>query len=41
VQVFDNTTGLNQSGGTINSYGTNEIDGNTTDGAPSNTIPRK
>jgi hypothetical protein len=42
VQVFDNTKGLNQSGGgTIISYGNNEIDGNTTDGAPSSTIPRK
>jgi hypothetical protein len=41
VQVFNNTLGLNKAGGLINSYGTNEIDGNTTDGAPSNTIPRK
>jgi hypothetical protein len=41
VQVFDNTLGLNPNGGLINSYGTNEIDGNTTNGAPSNTIPRK
>jgi hypothetical protein len=42
VQVFDNTKGLNQiGGGVIVSYGNNEIDGNTTDGAPSSTIPKK
>jgi hypothetical protein len=41
VQVFDNSLGLNPNGGIISSYGNNEIDGNTTDGAPSNTIPRK
>jgi hypothetical protein len=41
VQVFNNTQGLKLAGGAINSYGNNEIDGNTTDGAPSNTIPRK
>jgi hypothetical protein len=41
VQVFDNTLGLNPNGGLINSYGNNEINGNTTDGAPSNTIPQK
>jgi hypothetical protein len=41
VQVFNNTLGINLAGGTINSYGNNEIDGNTTDGAPSNAIPQK
>jgi hypothetical protein len=41
VQVYDNTIGIKLAGGTISSYGNNEIDGNTTNGAPSNTIPRK
>jgi hypothetical protein len=42
VQIFDNTTGINLAGGgSVVSYGNNEINGNTTDGAPSSTIPQK
>jgi hypothetical protein len=39
--VTGNGTGLLADGGVINSYGDNNIDGNTTDGAPTATIPRE
>jgi hypothetical protein len=40
--VTRNSTGLKPfSGGVINSYGTNKVNGNTNDGAATNTIPMK
>lgn len=39
--VTNNTTGLSISGGTITSFGNNNIAGNGTDGAPSTTISQK
>jgi parallel beta helix pectate lyase-like protein len=38
--VTDNTTGLTTSGGTIVSYGNNRVYGNTTEGAPTSTVPQ-
>jgi hypothetical protein len=39
--VSGNTTGLALSTGAIRSYGTNKVDGNTTDGSPTTTIVMK
>ena len=39
--VTGNGTGLFPNGGEIISYGTNKVDGNTIDGAPTSTIPMK
>jgi hypothetical protein len=39
--ISGNTTGLALSTGAIRSYGTNKVDGNTTDGSPTSIITMK